>query len=138
MSVDNPQNVATLDQETAGDNSNSVPDGDAAQNSAGSQATLDSGDADSATDTGLFSADKRDGFQRQWQQVQTGFVDDPRSAVAQANDLVAAVIRNITETFDQTRSDLESQWESGQNVSTEDLRQALQQYRSFFGRLLQL
>jgi hypothetical protein len=33
---------------------------------------------------------------------------------------------------------LEGQWEKGDNVSTEDLRVALQRYRSFFDRLLKL
>jgi hypothetical protein len=33
---------------------------------------------------------------------------------------------------------LEKQWDSGDNVSTEDLRIALQRYRYFFGRLLKL
>jgi hypothetical protein len=39
------------------------------------------------------------------------------------------------EVFAQTRSDLEKQWGSGSDVSTEDLRLALQRYRSFFDRL---
>jgi hypothetical protein len=33
---------------------------------------------------------------------------------------------------------LEKQWDRGDNVSTEDLRVALQRYRSFFDRLLNL
>jgi len=31
---------------------------------------------------------------------------------------------------------LEGQWKQGDDVSTEDLRQALQRYRSFFNRLV--
>jgi hypothetical protein len=33
---------------------------------------------------------------------------------------------------------LDKQWDRGDNVSTEDLRVALQRYRSFFDRLLRL
>jgi hypothetical protein len=42
------------------------------------------------------------------------------------------------DTFGNERSQLERQWDSGANVSTEDLRVALQRYRSFFSRLLSL
>jgi hypothetical protein len=38
--------------------------------------------------------------------------------------------------FSEERTRLESQWERGDDVSTEDLRIALQRYRSFFERLL--
>jgi hypothetical protein len=42
----------------------------------------------------------------------------------------------LAETFAQERANLEQQWGRGQEASTEDLRQALQRYRSFFQRLL--
>jgi hypothetical protein len=38
--------------------------------------------------------------------------------------------------FAQAREQLEGQWSRGENVGTEDLRVALQRYRSFFQRLL--
>jgi hypothetical protein len=38
--------------------------------------------------------------------------------------------------FATERAKLESQWDRGDNISTEDLRLALRCYRSFFGRLL--
>jgi len=38
--------------------------------------------------------------------------------------------------FSEERKNLEAQWERGGDVSTEDLRVALQRYRSFFARLL--
>ena len=38
--------------------------------------------------------------------------------------------------FSEKREQLENQWDSGDDVSTEDLRVALTRYRSFFGRLL--
>ena len=38
--------------------------------------------------------------------------------------------------FSSERERLEEQWDSGDDVSTEDLRVALTRYRSFFDRLL--
>jgi hypothetical protein len=75
-------------------------------------------------------------FRRRWQNVQTGFVDDPRTAVRQADELVASVMKRLADVFAEERSKLEHDWDKGGDVSTEDLRQALQRYRSFFDRLL--
>jgi hypothetical protein len=63
-------------------------------------------------------------------------VDEPRRAVERADELVAQVIKRLAESFAQERSKLEGQWGRGDNVSTEDLRVALQRYRAFFDRLL--
>ena len=86
----------------------------------------------------LFSEPEMGDFRSQWSKVQTGFVDEPRRTVEEADKLVAAVMRRLAEGFADERSGLEKQWESGDNVSTEDLRLALQRYRSFFDRLLKL
>jgi len=64
------------------------------------------------------------------------FVDEPRVAVLQADALVSEVIMQITRMFTDERSSLESQWNQGNDVSTEDLRKALKRYRSFFNRLV--
>ncbi len=71
-----------------------------------------------------------------WDRIQTGFVDEPRRAVQQADELVAQAIKRLAEVFANERNNLEGQWDRGDNVSTEDLRLALQKYRSFFQRLL--
>jgi hypothetical protein len=71
-----------------------------------------------------------------WQRIQANFVDDPRKAVGEAHDLVGELVQRIVDGFAKERSDLEGQWAKGENVSTEDLRVALQNYRKFFGRLL--
>lgn len=75
-------------------------------------------------------------FRAKWNSLQTRFVDEPRGAVEEADTLVADVIRRVTELFSNERSGLEQQWSRGDNVSTEDLRLAMQRYRSFFDRLL--
>jgi hypothetical protein len=71
-----------------------------------------------------------------WEEIQTRFVDDPRQAVEEADALVAGVMQSLAEGFAQAREQLEGQWSRGEDVGTEDLRVALQRYRSFFQRLL--
>lgn len=71
-----------------------------------------------------------------WDRIQTGFVDEPRTAVQQADELVAQAIKRLADNFASARSGLEEQWDRGDNVSTEDLRVALKKYRTFFQRLL--
>ncbi|MGA8728278.1 MAG: hypothetical protein WB608_05965 [Terracidiphilus sp.] len=86
----------------------------------------------------LFTDAEMEEFRAQWSTLQTGFVDEPRRAVEDADKLVASVMQRLAESFANERSGLEKQWDRGDNVSTEDLRVALQRYRSFFGRLLNL
>lgn len=86
--------------------------------------------------TPLFSESDVADLRSRWGNVQTGFVDEPRHAVEEADKLVAAVMKRLAEGFANERSGLEKQWARGDNVSTEDLRLALQRYRSFFDRLL--
>jgi len=84
----------------------------------------------------LFPDDELHNFRARWDQVQTSFVDEPRQGVEQADSLVANAVKRIAEQFSAERAKLEAQWAQGDNVSTEDLRQALRRYRSFFDRLL--
>ena len=86
----------------------------------------------------LFSESEMEDFRSQWSKVQTGFVDEPRRTVEEADKLVVVVMQRLAEGFANERSGLEKQWDHGDNVSTEDLRIALQRYRSFFDRLLKL
>jgi hypothetical protein len=80
--------------------------------------------------------DDADGFRRRWESIQSGFVDEPRQSIQEADALVDDVIRSLSEAFARERQGLEEQWSSGDDVSTEDLRRGLQRYRSFFNRLL--
>lgn len=88
------------------------------------------------TSAPLFQSDQTDTFRSRWQDIQSTFVDDPRHAVEQADHLVADIMKQLADLFANERSKLEQQWEQGEDVSTEDLRVALQSYRSFFDRLL--
>ena len=86
----------------------------------------------------LFPNEELDGYRTQWDSIQTGFVDQPRAAVEQADALVSQLVTRLTEVFTRERSMLEGQWTKGDNVSTEELRIALKRYRSFFHRLLSM
>jgi hypothetical protein len=91
-----------------------------------------------AAATPLFSELEMGEFRSRWSNVQTAFVDEPRRSVEDADKLVASVMQQLAAGFANERSGLEQQWDQGDNVSTEDLRVALQRYRSFFDRLLKL
>jgi hypothetical protein len=84
----------------------------------------------------LFPGNDAEAMRRRWTEIQAAFVDEPRSAVEQADGLVAEAIKRLAEMFAAERDRLEGQWDRGDDVDTEDLRQALQRYRSFFTRLL--
>ena len=88
--------------------------------------------------TALFPDDQLRDLQARWNDIQTGFVDEPRSAVERADGLVASTMQQLAEAFSKERSKLEQQWDRGDNISTEDLRVAFQRYRSFFRRLLSM
>ena len=86
----------------------------------------------------LFLPDVAKDFHSRWYAVQISFVDDPRQAVRQADELVAQVMKSLEETFSNERARLEGQVEQTDKASTENLRVALRRYRSFFERLLSL
>lgn len=75
-------------------------------------------------------------LRKQWTEYQANFVDAPKDAVKSADELVAEVMQRVAKEFADRRSSLESKWSRGEDVSTEDLRVALQSYREFFNRLL--
>jgi hypothetical protein len=92
---------------------------------------------DSGTDESLFG-DLLSGLRSRWDDVQAGFVDDPRQCVQKADRLVSDVVDRLTAGFAEARSRLEQQWARGEEASTEDLRQVLKRYREFFHRLLSM
>jgi hypothetical protein len=100
-------------------------------------------DADRQADTGvtqrmtLIEPERAEGYNSRWKELKGEFVDDPRRAVRGANELVGEVLDELEELFRRQRTDLEVGLDSEQ-ATTEDLRQALIRYRSFFDRLLSL
>jgi hypothetical protein len=65
----------------------------------------------------LLPSDRTAGYRGRWDDIQSRFQD-------------------LQTTFGSERTSLEAQWQSGEDVQTEDLRVALRRYRSFFDRLL--
>src|SRR5689334_17421016 len=76
----------------------------------------------------LLPADENAEFQSRWESLQTGFVDQPRRTVEQADELVAQVMKRLADGFATERERLEQQWGRGEDISTEDLRVTLQRY----------
>lgn len=87
-------------------------------------------------DTGFLPDDRMSALRDRWSEVQAEFVDDPRSAVEKAQRLVDDLVKELTDTFARERSSLEGKWSGGGEADTEELRVALQRYRSLFNRLL--
>jgi FtsZ-interacting cell division protein ZipA len=98
----------------------------------------------------------RDRYLRSWEATQARFVDDPRGAVEEADNLIQQVMGERgypVEDFDQRAADLSvdhpdlvANYRSGHAVAvrsregeaeTEDLRQAFVHYRALFEELLE-
>ncbi len=84
----------------------------------------------------LLEADELQSVVGRWREIQAQFVDDPGGAVREADALVADLMQRLARMFAAERTDLESRLAGSDGRSTEDLRQGLQRYRSFFERLL--
>ena len=89
-----------------------------------------------ATEVTLLDPADQTSFRQRWSDAQTRFVDDPQEAVRTADGLVAELMQSLARGFSEHKARLEAQWQSGDDPDTEELRQALQRYRSFFTRLL--
>ena len=93
-------------------------------------------DSEPKDGAGLIQDQRWEYFAGRWDSIQSGFVDDPRRTVEQADRLVAEVIDHLSKIFRDERSKLESQWSRGGKADTEDLRLAMQRYRDFFRTLV--
>ena len=102
-------------------------------------------------------ATEHERYSKQWQVLQSRFVDSPKGAVAEADDLVSSVMKARgypVSDFDQRASDISvdhprvvENYRSGHAVAlrvgkdaatTEDLRTAMIHYRSLFEELVQV
>ena len=83
----------------------------------------------------LLSAGEGAAFLDRWQIVQVGFVEDPEQSVRNADALMGEIAAAYGAAFEQRRESLAAVWRQADH-GTEDLRQALRQYRSFLGVVL--
>ena len=89
----------------------------------------------------LLPHDESDKFSLRLQHAVTGFVDEPRSAVEEADHVLEEVANRFTEAVTKRRATLHGSWESkGTDGSddTEQLRLALRDYRELTERLLHM
>jgi len=96
-------------------------------------------------------------YSKQWQAVQSRFVDSPKGALAEADDLVSSVMKARgypVDNFDQRAADISvdhprvvENYRSGHEIAiragkegatTEDLRTGMIHYRSLFEELVQM
>jgi hypothetical protein len=83
----------------------------------------------------LIPQERTDEYTARWDALKGGFVDEPRQAVAEADQLVRELLDELQEVFRRQRQGLEQGLDADE-TSTEDLRVALRRYRSLFDRLL--
>jgi hypothetical protein len=131
MSREDERHLSTADLAGAGDRQQPQPP----TGMTPGQAAPQPGDEPLAA---LFLAPVAEDFRRRWDAVQIGFVDDPHQAVRSADELVAQVMKTLAETFAEQRGAIEAGVDQSDQANTENLRVALQRYRSFFQRLLSL
>jgi hypothetical protein len=91
---------------------------------------------ETAARTASLDAEELASVRSRWREIQAHFVDEPRTAVQDGDALVVDLMQRVVRMFASERDQLEARWASRSDVSTEDLRQSLQGYRSFFERLL--
>jgi hypothetical protein len=69
-----------------------------------------------------------------WPDIQAMFVDDPRASVERAAGLVDDCVQALVASVTERQQALRSGWQ-GTSTDTEELRTALQRYRTFWSRL---
>jgi hypothetical protein len=92
--------------------------------------------ADPAARARLLEDGELQSLTARWKDIQAEFVEEPTTALREADALVAELMQRLATMFVAERAELEGRWAGGNQVSTEDLRQGLRRYRSFFERLL--
>jgi len=128
------EQTETLDNPTDVQDNKPMSTADLARGMAVNDSTTNRPTQDNGQHMPLFPERELGDFRQRWQSVQVGFVDDPRNAVKSADELVASLMTRLAQVFADERGKLEHEWDKGENVSTEDLRVALQRYRSFFDK----
>lgn len=80
----------------------------------------------------LFGDQDTTALRARWAEVQGTFVDDPRDALNQAEQLVGELVQSLTDRFNERKNALHLH----DVTDTEELRLAIRRYRTFFQQLL--
>ncbi|WP_189250488.1 hypothetical protein [Streptosporangium pseudovulgare] len=94
-------------------------------------------DGHSPTGGGPLFEHDADGIRRRWQEVQVGFVDDPRDSVTRADALLEELVGSLRTALERRTASLRQRWD-GDEHDTERLRTALRDYRATLEQLLNL
>ncbi|MFE4581283.1 hypothetical protein ACWHLZ_07695 [Streptomyces chartreusis] len=87
----------------------------------------------------LVPDDESDKFELRLQHAVSGFVDGPRAAVEEADQVVEAIVARFAETVRERRRTLRTSWQdTEEKADTERLRLALRDYRELAERLLHI
>jgi hypothetical protein len=82
----------------------------------------------------LFGSGDAEGFRQRWENLQAGFVDDPRGATEKADALVGEMVERVSRRHGELRDELGRRSDGGGD--TEAMRLALRQYRELYAILL--
>jgi len=83
----------------------------------------------------LFGNEETEQFRSQWREVQAQFVDEPRTAVRDADSLLSSMLDELKSHVDEQKRTLDGGWDRD-TKDTEELRVAMQRYRSLFDQIL--
>ena len=72
-----------------------------------------------------------DGYRASWVRIQSGFVDDPRGSVTEAAELITQIASTLVSAVQERERTLRGAWDGSGDADTENLRNALRDYRSF-------
>jgi hypothetical protein len=131
-----PENGAPVEKRAEGRAENQTENRAAAvKGQAGAAKKSPENQAPVAARTRLFEDQDVTRFREQWRELQAGFVDEPRSAVREADTLVSQMMDRLTSQLAEQKRVLQGESDA---VDTEQLRVALQRYRSLFDQMLQV
>ena len=86
----------------------------------------------------FFSPAETQTFRSRWNNIQVRFVDDPASAVDEANSLVSEAIEHLKQGFSAQRQPRGETSDPNQRDSTEERRLLLRRYRTLVERLVSI
>ncbi|MFD3926313.1 hypothetical protein [Streptomyces sp. NPDC058614] len=87
-------------------------------------------------DARLLPQDECDKFELRIRHAVGGFVDEPRDAVAEADQVLEELAARFTDAVSRRRTKLRTSWHEKTSADTEQLRLALRDYREVTERLL--
>ncbi len=96
-----------------------------------------SGSVDDIVET-WFTKDVVDEMRSRWNAIQVQFVDSPCAAVEQGDALVGEIMERYKQILTDQQNSLNQQWLSQDDITTEELRITLLNYRSLLNYLLKL